>query len=324
MRGLSHLTVTGQVLGTPSYMAPEQAAGKTDEVGPAADIYSLGAVLYCLVTGRPPFQAATPIETVRQVVEQEPVPPRQLNGAVSRDLETICLKCLQKEPSKRYDSASSLADDLRRFLTEQPILARPVGGVERVVRWCRRNQAVAALAGGIAAALVLGIVATSCLSILWRRAAHIAQANEARALSAQELSEGRLYVAQITLAQQDWEKGQMATLQRRLDSLRPQAADARDLRGFEWYYLERLRHLELRTLRGHTEPVRGVAFSPDGRQLASAGGQYGKPGTIMIWDAATGEVIRSWAGHTRARPVSPTAPMGCASPLPTESATTAR
>ncbi len=162
-------------------MAPEQAAGKTDEVGPAADIYSLGALLYCLVTGRPPFQAATPIETLRQVVEQEPVPPRQLNGAVSRDLETICLKCLQKEPSKRYDSASSLADDLRRFLAEEPILARPVGSVERLVRWCRRNRAVAALAGGIALALFLGILATSCLSILWRRAAHIAQANEARA-----------------------------------------------------------------------------------------------------------------------------------------------
>ncbi len=179
--GLSQLTLTGQVLGTPSYMAPEQAAGKTDEVGPAADIYSLGALLYCLVTGRPPFQAAGPVETLRQVLEQEPVPPRQLNGAVSRDLETICLKCLQKEPSKRYDRASSLAGDLRRFLAEEPILARPVGRFERLVRWCRRNRAVAALAGGIALALILGILATSFLSILWRREAYIAQANEARA-----------------------------------------------------------------------------------------------------------------------------------------------
>ncbi len=299
VRGLSQLTVTGQILGTPSYMAPEQAAGKTDEVGPAADIYSLGALLYCLVTGRPPFHAASPIETLRQVVDQEPVPPRQLNGAVTRDLETICLKCLQKEPSKRYDSASSLAGDLRRFLAEEPILARPVGSVERLVRWRRRNKAVAALAGGIALALLLGILATSSLSILWRREAHIARANEARASRAQELSEDRLYVAEITLAQHDWEKGQMAALRRRLDSLRPQAALAPDLRGFEWYYLERLCHLELLTLRGHTEPVRSVAFSPDGRHLASAGGQYGNPGTIMIWDAATGEAIRSWSGHAQ-------------------------
>ena len=108
--GLSHLTLSGQVMGTPSYMAPEQAAGRVDQVGPSSDIYALGALFYCLATGRPPFQAATPVETLKQVLEQEPVSPRQLNASVGRDLETICLKCLQKEPARRYESALALAE----------------------------------------------------------------------------------------------------------------------------------------------------------------------------------------------------------------------
>ncbi len=153
--GESGLTATESIMGSPSYMAPEQAEGKAKEVGPLADVYALGAILYELLVGRPPFRGATVLDTIGQVKSAEPVPPSRLVPGLPRDVETVTLKCLQKDPSRRYASAEALGDDLRRFLDDRPIAARPAGRVERVARWCRRNRAVSALLALAATLLVL-------------------------------------------------------------------------------------------------------------------------------------------------------------------------
>ena len=142
MDGASELTVTGQVLGTPSFMPPEQAAGKHAEISARSDVYSLGALLYFLITGKPPFGAATLPETLQQVASVEPQPPRKLNPAVPRDLETICLKCLEKDSQRRYASAQELAAELQRFLRNEPILARPIGGAEKLWRLSCRHRLI--------------------------------------------------------------------------------------------------------------------------------------------------------------------------------------
>lgn len=153
------LTASGDILGTPSYMAPEQAAGKIHDLGPAVDIYASGAILYCLLTGRPPFQSASLTETLRQVAEQEAVSPRMLNPATPRDLETICLKCLEKQPDQRYGTAGELAADLRRYLAGEPISARRIGPLERGWRWCKRRPLATALAASVCLVLVITALA---------------------------------------------------------------------------------------------------------------------------------------------------------------------
>ena len=154
--GDSNLTASGQVVGTPSFMPPEQAAGKRHEIGPVSDVYALGAVLYTLLTGRPPFQAASPLETIHRVLDQEPVAPRRLNAHVPKDLETICFKAMEKDPAKRYRTARDLAADLGRYLNGFAILARRVGPVGRMIRWAKRSRTVAAL---LLCAVALALVA---------------------------------------------------------------------------------------------------------------------------------------------------------------------
>jgi WD40 repeat protein len=173
-------TQSGHILGTPSYMAPEQAAGTSKLIGPTTDVYALGAILYDCLTGRPPFRAASVLETLTQVIADEPAPPTRLNPGTPRDLETICLKCLQKDPKKRYGSAAELAEELERFQKGEPIRARPVGPAERGWRWCRRNPAVAASLFTVA----LSLLAATGISLLFGFRAEWARQDEAaRALS---------------------------------------------------------------------------------------------------------------------------------------------
>ncbi len=171
LEGDSSQTKEGALMGTPSYMAPEQARGEFKDLGPAADVYSLGAMLYEMLVGRPPFLGATPFETIFQVIKEEPVPPSRLIPKLPQDIETICLKCLQKEPSKRYATAELLAEDCRRFVSGEPILSRPISPVERLWRWCRRNPRVAGLIATVASLLVVVAIGStvSALTIAQER-----------------------------------------------------------------------------------------------------------------------------------------------------------
>jgi tetratricopeptide (TPR) repeat protein len=195
--GSHYRTETGAVLGTPGYMAPEQLGGAAG--GPALDVYSLGAVLYECLTGRPPLSAATPLEALEQLRTRDPVPPRQFRPAVPRDLETICLKCLQRDPRKRYESAVALADDLARFQNGRPILARPAGPVERAVKWARRKPTVAALTGACVVSVAALAAVVSVYTARLREAARQADANATEARRQQGLATANYRAARDAL-----------------------------------------------------------------------------------------------------------------------------
>lgn len=271
----SDLTLSGQVLGSPNYMSPEQAAARRGQVSRRSDVYSLGAILYHLLTARPPFQAESLADTLRQVLSSEPISPRLLNPSVPADLETICLKCLEKDPANRYPTALALSEDLDRFLKDEPILARPVGRPEKTWRWCRRNPVVAALAAATLALLLTVAVGSPIMAFRIYRERQRAEAN--------------LYAADMNLAQRAVEDNDLNRALSLLKRHEP-GAGRDDPRGFEWRYLWGLTRPEAKPAFQGPPGMRFLTFSPDGKSLAAGN---------LLWDVTFNQLIRSLPeGHT--------------------------
>ena len=318
--GGSRLTLTGDALGTPDYMAPEQAIGKHEDVGVAADIYSMGAILYEMLTGSPPFQASTAAETLRMVIHEEPVLPSRHNATVPADLQTICMKCLEKVPERRYASAAALANDLQCFLAEQPITARPISAMEKLLRWTKRNRA---LATGLSAVtlLILSMLAVSIIAAShFRRLAKEngelamqktklaidANVQRGKAVEAEKIEQQlrknaesltaemqrMLYVTEMNLASQFAESP--GGMRRLFERLVPWDTSQPDVRDWEWGYLNGLLNLSESVLPAHAQGVQHLAFNPTGDQLLTVGGDH----RACIWNVASSELYDRFTGHT--------------------------
>jgi eukaryotic-like serine/threonine-protein kinase len=285
----TNVTQTDAVMGSPAYMSPEQAAGQTKNLTTASDVYSLGAVFYELLTGRPPFQGESALDVMRQVAGREPISPRTIHAHIDRDLETICLKCLEKDAPRRYSSAEALADDLERWLRCEPILGRPSSTWNRTSKWVRRKPAVAAftLVTGVLTVILAIVSPIAAFRINHER--QRAEENRQRAEENQQRADQNLYDSDMSLAQHAWNDGDLGLALSRLQAHLPRTGET-DRRDFEWFYFWNLCKGEQRlTLTNHTQTVNAVAFSPDGKRLAT--GSVGNP--VQIWDTANEKIVKT-------------------------------